>query len=544
MAVSSTDVARRPDQEGPCGPTLGDVAMSLEDFITFFSLPQRAKVICGYWEPSDDAGGSGDSSREFAADELIQLAQVVCPFVTLRLVADAVSRRALGVSLSTRFQGVRFRVVSHRELTGSTKPRVFAGVAEMVEVWPHTVKALAGYRRCADAEDEEGDDRMFNNGDRLRLVRIACLPEGRRMLECKLLRGNMRLLQLPLTYRGNFAEVDDPKGYTLHDLVSIARVPRTLKIHRGNDAAAAAAVSTAVTVPGIPAGFDGFIILERPQLFVQVQRVLSAAADDGAEVAAAAEEGEEPADTAKPFLVPIDCPIEIALREDTYQGCDFSALKLKELASKYASRAPFVVRVTDWKEETSVLQLHLVRPGHQLIFVRQESRSTVLVRDKARNRQYMLPVDHKGIFVRLNAIREDCGLSPRRAPLDLKSLDDASFPFDVRFTNADGTYSNLPDALLPVDSTLTFEAFVDEDRTAVVAKLADGIICKCFHLPIRTGLRLQFERRWPTSVNHRMSEYDTFAEEVNARVYNKLMKIYSDYEWVMAEEKPCCPAVK
>lgn len=526
---------------------MGDVAMSLEEFITFFSLPQRAKVICGYWEPADDAGGS-DSSREFAADELIQLAQVVCPFVRLLLVPDADSVRTVGVSLSTRFQNVRFRVVSQRELTGSTKPRVFAGVAEMVDVWPHTVKALAGYRRSSDAEDEgERDDRMFSNGDRLRLVRIACLPEGRRMLECKLLRDNMRLLQLPLTYRGNFAEVDDPKGYTLHDLVSIARVPRTLKIHRGgvsdntdNDDA------SAVTVPGIPTNFDGFITLEKPQLFVQIQRVQRIAEEGAADEAEA-----EPADE-KPFLVPIDCPIEIALREDTYQGCDFSALKLKEIVKKYASKMPFVARITDWKEETSILQLHLIRPGHQLIFIRQESRSTVLVRDKTHNRQYMLPVDHKGVFVRLNAtIREDCGLSPRRAPIDLKSLDDASFPFDVRFTNGDSPYSNLPDALLPVDSTLTFEAFVEEGQTAVVAKLADGIICKYFHLPIRTGLRLQFERRWPVSgantdafVNHRMSEYDTFAEEVNARVYNKLMKLYSDYEWVMADEKPSCPAVK
>lgn len=498
-------------------PPLEEAVMSLEDFVTCYSLPQRAKVICGYWEASTD--GCDDSSREFAADEIIHLAQVVCPFVNL-LVDDPSSGRTIGISLSIGFQGARFRVVSHRESVGSKTPRVFKTVREMVTVFPHTVKALAGHRNAVDEE------KMFNNGDRLRLVRVVSLPGGGKALECKLLRGNMRLLQLPIAYEGNFAEVDDPRGYSLHELVSIARVPRTLKICPN-------VASPSAIIPGIPANFNGCVTMERPQLLVHIERVQQQ--EDGNPDGAEAD--------GKPFLVPVDCPIEISLREDTYQGSDFSSLTTKDLVKKYGASTPFVARVTDWFEETSVLHQHLVRPGHELVFIREETRSNILVREKPHKRHFLIPIDHNGSFFRLNHIREDCGVT-RRTLLDLKSLEDASFPFDVVCTKDDNPYSNLPEDVLPMDMTLTFEAFVKEDPTVVVAKLADGIICKCFHLPTRTGLSLQFERRWHTAgqaeaFKQRWSDRDCLAEEISGTVYNEFMKIYSDYEWFPAEVSAC-----
>jgi len=509
-----TDIA---EQNGEIATTSVDFesrSMELEAFVADFPLPQRAKVTAGFWDTENE----NESDREFAAEEVIHILQVVCPFVNLTLIHSE-SEFQTRVSLGTRFVSAKFRVVSHREFTNSTKPRVFHGVEEMINVWPHTVKALSNHN-----PGSSGQQLAFGNGDRLRLIRIARMTEGEKVLECKVLRGNMQLLQLPLNYTGNFAEVDDPKGYTLLELVTIARVERTLMIHR----AGPSDVRTLPSIPGIPGDFDGYILMEKPQLFVQMERVPRS--DDEYVRGSCDEQQQRGA-----FLVPIGCPIDVSPREDTYQCHDCSQISLKELVAKYNGSTPFLARIICWDEETTVLQQNIVRPGHCLIFLKHEKTAKILARDKVRDRYYMVPVDHTGSFVRTTHIREDCGTMS----LNLKALEKCSFPFDVKFTNAGNPYSNVFDCVLPTETTLTFEAYIGDDKAAIVAKFCDSVICNRFHLPLRTKLMFQFEKKWtnplPPEDSLRWSDSDILTEEITGKIYNKLMEKYGDYEWVPAK---------
>ena len=485
--------------------TFEDINMSFEDFVSFFPIPQRAKILEGYWECGEC------DTREFSAEEVIDIQRILCPFVRLAFRCPKTGTR-MSQSVTPRYPKLRFRVVTEKEFSKLEKSREFKGVDELIKVWPHVVETQF------DQEVEHGDVPAFLAGDRLRMIRIVPLPHGEKALECKNSR-TLQLIQLPLDYGGVFCEVEDPKGYTLQELVDIAKVPRILKIIQNS----VNGTEQPIPISGIPAGFDDYLEMEKPALLVEINRVEYQI-----------EETDE--DVYRNLLVPIDCEIYLAPRSDTYRCLVNKCEQLKKLVIESSNSFPFIARITGWKEETTVLQNHVTRPGDLLLFYSNREEDKVKkILARFEQRYFLIPTSHEGNFSRIAAKGKDL------ADLHLDSLDeDSSFPFEVEYNNAI-PYSNIRDCLLPSDVRLTFEAFVTE-QSVVVSKLFGDTIGQAFHLPLRTNLQVKFERRWkmrlPKECTEKMSVFDWHAEEIVGTMYNEIMKDNSDYEWLVAPPIP------
>ena len=84
--------------------------------------------------------------------------------------------------------------------------------------------SITAARMCWSATSAGG----ASNGDELRLIRLIHDRDAVR-LELKNLRTR-ELVRMSLDQTGSFVEAQDPKSYSLKELVDMARVPRFLKI--------------------------------------------------------------------------------------------------------------------------------------------------------------------------------------------------------------------------------------------------------------------------------------------------------------------------
>ena len=459
-----------------------ELHMPLKDFVSIFPLPQRAKVTMGYYEV-----GESETNREFAAEDTIDVRRVICPFVCLTY-TDPKTGQSGRASVTIKLP-FRFQVVTRQDAENLPSPQVFNNVQETVSAWPLAVRALE------DHVPTEGRIVRFQEGDRLRLVRIAVTPNGQKTLELKS-KQTGELIQLPMTYVGKFAELGDRRLYTLLELVEIAPVRRTLKLFSHDPNVA--------PIPGIPRGYDGVIVLEKPMLLVEVCGIFPPDLKE--------ETG------ASKFLVPIDCEIEMSPRDVNYlcQVENFLDLgKLMTQVEKSYSDYPFVVRVIDWKEETTILQNQVVRPGDLLVIY---GRDTVCkIRARIGTRTVLIPVNHPGNF---SLSSRNTGKNSNGPFLCLQQLENACFPFSVTYSSeVDCPYSNQADSLLEElteKDPMVFESFEKDEPCVIVSKLFSDAIGAGFHLPLRTGLQVRYHSSWkrPEKTPRNLSASNCFAEEV------------------------------
>ena len=448
-----------------------EVELSLEEFVIRFKLPQRAKVLEGYYEQGDV-----DSNREFSRDDVLDVKKVICPFVALAF-RDKVTGKDRRLTVATNNTNLWFEIVSEKKPCGS--PVVFKNVMELVKSWPTVVKALS---------EHPGETPAYKNGEWLSLIRVIYpLGDEVRTLEVKRVK-TLELVQLPLDMQGSFIEVLDENAYTLQELVDIAKVPRLLKISRKN--------KNESWIPGIPAKFDGYLRMEKPDLLAEVCRVLQ---DD-----------DEVNEEERKISVPVDSDIKLAVRDEDYSLSDrVTCVTLNSLVELFPRKRHLVYSVTEWNEQTTILQNHFTRPGDKIVIYEMENVTKILASHDGRH--FAIPSNHQGCFKRIQP-------SGRRFDFALSDLNSSSkFPFDVEYGKCSAAYSNLTDDLLPAGVPLQFNK-VETEPCFVVSKIFSNsnALGPRFHLPVRTNIRVRFESKMNATKQKlpSISVSDWFSEEM------------------------------
>lgn len=481
----------------------GQLDSTLEDFIAWTVLPQRAKVTQGYYEEGDE-----DGNREFSNGEIVDIRRVLCPLVDLNYTPRGTLTEAK-VTVSTRIQHVRFHVATRKEALNLSKPLAFGSAKQLADNWPNMVR-LTGDLRVAVGAGARSEV-IASKGDELRLIRLVFDDSHGVQLELNNHRSQ-QLVRIPYDCASSFVETQDPRSYTLQELVDMARVPRHLKIDFSGSGSGTGSTRDRVRIRGIPPDYRGILKMDKPSALVEIARVL-VNESTGTEYHGA------------PLLVPLDCDIRLAAREEAYQPLPFETLHLSKLEGRHAAKIPSVARVVAWTEESTVLRNHVTRPGDQLVVFAMTSVDKILAHSDGRF--FLIPVSHRGCFTRTS----------RASKLDLKSLGKSSFPFAVRYSNA-SEYRNTVDEYLPTDKDLTFDRYVKAEGSVVVSKLFGDVIGYGFHLPLRTKITVRLEKRWKISKDPPgMSHMDSCSEEILGTLYNELMKPV-DYEWVQADTQP------
>lgn len=460
--------------------------LPLSRFVREITLPHRAKVKEGYYEEGDD-----DGNREFSNGDIIDVRRIICPLVVLGY-EDPVSQKEVRTSVTTRNPDVRFNVLTKKEMTA--KPRHFRSVQELIDSWPLMVKCLSEHKVPVSADGKEPEFVTLQMEDELRLVRMIFDGKGGTFLEC-LLQRTMQLIQFQSTDPGSFVEVPDRMSYTLREIVDIALVERNLRVDYSPE--------NPQSLPsGLPSDYAGVVVMEKPEVFVEICRLFK-------------DEDSEKYVLSTPILVPIDCDIQISPRHEDYTDIPNEPRRLVELGASPEHVFPVVARIVGWTEQSGILLHHVTRPGDNVMIYARTAIDRILAH--CNEKYFLIPTTHSGRFLRVH------GKSKKPTEIQLNSLCDDSFPFNVQY-HGNNAYSNTRDDL-PWPAVLTFTAFIKADPCVLVSKLFGDVIGEGFHLPLRTNVVVQLQRRVKNGAKSptRMSMFDNCSEEISGSTYTELM---------------------
>lgn len=456
-----------------------DVNMTLEEFVTKFTLPHFARVKEGFYDSYTP------NSLEISNGELLELYRVVYPLTVTLEFAQSTSGTKQKVSMSTMNDDLRFHVLSR-----SQKPFVYPTIEEVIRAWPLMVKCKTDdTNKSGSVVDGDALRRpAFKKNDELTLVRKIWDDDRTPVLECKV-QSTKQLIRLPATDAGQFLELTDPKSYTLQELIDIALVERRLKLEQS-------VKCKPISLKGIPRDYSGTLHLSKPLVQVQVSRL---------------QQGEYSSDFAvtDPFLVPIDCGIVLSPRDETYQQKPsiYKTYTLSLLLEMSTFKYPSVTRVVSWKEQSGFLQNHLIRPGDYLVFYSRRSVNWILAHSP--DRYFLIPVTNRGKFV--------CNRNKSQLKLDL--LERQPFPITVQlFSDVDTTLES---------ESLSLDAYIKDEPCVLACKIFGGRVGTAFHLPLRTKIRvLPVEwrgERLPKDPT-RFSTYDDSVQEIPFSLYEEIME--------------------
>lgn len=472
-----------------------DVSLPLSRFVREVNLPQRAKVREGYYEEGD-----ADGNREFSNDDVVDVRRVICPLVILRY-EDPVSQKVVRVSATTRNPDVRFHVLTRQEMTRAAKPRHLRFVQELIDSWPNVVKCLSEHTILCSPDGKGPESVTILKDDELRLIRMIFDGKGGSFLECRVQRTT-QLVRLQPSYAGSFVEVPDRMSYTLRELVDAAWVERNLRVDYS--------LEEQPCLPnGIPNNYTGVLVMEKPEVLVEMCRLLRY--EDSVKNV-----------LSPPLLVPIDCDIQVSPRHEEYTTLPNEPRSLVELGAVADHVFPVLARIVGWTEQSGILVNHMTRPGDHVILYARTAIDRVVAR--CGEKYFLIPTTHSGCFLRLH------GKSRESTETQMNSLSNESFPFNVQYNSSD-TYTNTRDDL-PSSSMLTFSALIKADPCVVISKLFGDVIGEGFHLPLRTNITIQLQKRGKNAAKgpSRMSLFDNCSEEISESAYKKLMRS-SPYEW-------------
>lgn len=462
--------------------SFAEMNMSLENFVRRFQLPHSAKVIEGY---------QGEYEMEFSTGEVLMIYRAAYPLsVSLTLNDPPPPGKAKQVSISVANADVRFLVVSRYE-----EPRIFRSVKEVIDAWPLAIKSLTDDLAGDDGgtpRSESGCGLRYRRHDQLRLLGSRLhQSENSVLVECHLTRTR-RTVVLSEHDRGEFLEVVDPQSFTVQELIDLPRATRTLRLD--------ASVRGSSSLGGIPADYGGTLTMNKPDVKVQIARVLEG-------------DLEENVTLSDPVLVPIDCNITLAPREEIYRQDNlFLVHSLSGIVENSSSQFPFVVRVVQVIQTSAVLLIHTVHTNDLMVIFSRKPVRKIL--SHCGDRYFLVPVDHQGTFV----------ANGSKQRLNLAKLGAASFPMQVRYVIKD--YANMIEDL-PSDDVIAFDAIIGDDVSAVAAKIFDENVGNAFHVSLSANVRVQ-KTNWRGKLHQvpaKMSPYADCSEEISEERYNDIMEL-------------------
>ena len=328
--------------------------LPLRDFLECFPPPQLGKIVVGY-EAEFDAHDTFDIPR----GSVLNFHRKVNPNVPLSF-RDPWSPGGdnwVRVTLPLEFQG-KFRLMPYDPATEDyDDDHLFPTVEELIKAFPVYVQA-----NCSFGDKENHPRCAFECGDRFKLIRLV-YRDGEKYLECRAL-NESRLILLPLYCEGDFTVLPDNNEYLLADLVSM--LPRRRRVQVALDEN-----NKTYKIPGLPANFDGDLFVEEPEAFV------------------------EASPTSEPGLtigLPHDLEMTISPEDTAYERGQL----LNTFATNNRNLFPIVARVTDWNEETSILENHFIKPGIEMVIHGWTRQSKVLA--QAADAYYAVPLTYQGKF--------------------------------------------------------------------------------------------------------------------------------------------------
>ena len=329
--------------------------LPLKDFLECFPPPQSGRIVDGV-QPDFDAHEAFDLPR----GSVLNFHRQVSPNVPLSFQDPWGGNNLVKVTLPLEFPG-KFRILPFDPQTGDSSPdHVYSTVEDLVQVFPVYCQA----NTAIQGDPEEGMDVMemsIQCGDRLKLIRLVH-KYGQKLLECRLL-GEARLCLLPMDCVGDFTVLPDYNDYLLSDLMSM--LPRKRRLQAANG------TKQQHKIPGVPAHFTGDLYLEEPEAFVEASPM-----DD-------------------PSLI-IGLPSNLNVTVSPEENCYDRGIPLSTFATNNRNLFPVVARVTDWDEETTILENHYVKPGIDLVVHGWTRQSKILA--EAQGKYYAIPLAYQGQF--------------------------------------------------------------------------------------------------------------------------------------------------
>ena len=389
--------------------TLHELSLPLHRFIEFFPPPQTATVTRGFYS---DPGRP--DRLEIPKGATLHLLQFVKRYVTLSFqdtwgYGGGSGRRKQGISnglfvhvtLPILFKG-RFRVLPFDPVSGDTSPsHVFQTVEDLVEAFPRFVKTGKSYDSPIDCRFS------FSSGEELKLIRLV-FKTGMCLLECKHLKHNSLIL-LPMDVHGDFTIIQDNTSYSLKELVRIPMRCRRLQII--NDP-----LSTDCKIPGLPLGFTGDIFIETLPGFV---------------------EACPPHNPDMVIGIPHTFDIALSPFDIHGQSALVSGYPLATFVEQNKEHLPLVVRITDWREETPVLEKYEIRPRVELYILKYSQILKFLCESK--NQHFALPLSLSAKFIvkpRLFHKIQQIQSLPCGTKLKVIKTDDSAIDIIDKFTNS------------------------------------------------------------------------------------------------------------
>ncbi len=352
-------------ERGRTSPTF--LHLPLKDFLECFPPPQSGRIIDGYYPDFED------DSFNIKPGTVLNFHRQVSPNVPLSFTdpwGGGKANHSVKVTLPLEFQG-RFRLLPYDPDTEDvSEEHVYETAEDLLRAFPVYVQANASYGRPGDEEIADTDildwqqhfgECSFKRGDKLKLIRLVH-KYGQKVIECRLL-GEARLMLMPLDCVGNFTVVADDNEYMLSDLLSMLPRKRRLQI--------ADSTRKQHKIPGVPADFQSDLYLEEPEAFVEASPM-----DD-------------------PGLIlglPNSLEVNIAPEENAFDRGHL----LNTFATNNRNVFPVVARVTDWDEETTILENHFVRPGIELVIHGWTRQSKILA--IADDKFFAIPLTYQGRF--------------------------------------------------------------------------------------------------------------------------------------------------
>ena len=322
-----------------------DTENTLQDFVTIYPLPQRAKITEGYSDERSDI--------EYSCGDVVEVHRLVCPSVNVSFCDDygIEQTTCIPVNHPARFHSAPYQ--------GALGELLYPEVRDLVRIWPVQAKATKAYNHPRDRK------KSFEANERFTLVRLVSIF-GVPFLEC-LFKKRHRLLQLPMECEGHFKILKDHRIYTIEEIV-YKQPPRSRVLKLADDP-----INAKFPLPDIPAGFTNEVIMDEPALMVEISPC------------------DSPGDV---VAVPIQTEIALSPREETYTGAFRMEFPLGSFIEKNEKRLPMHITITNWRETTSVCDRIGLKPGQGAIVHTITDVMKVLVTEAGTGDLYAIPMKY------------------------------------------------------------------------------------------------------------------------------------------------------
>jgi len=312
-----------------------ELVLPLPDFLNFFPSPHVGRIVSGL-------------------DVLTRPECGVAPhavFTFRRCWINGSDRRltwqpadgsdSVSVDVPDDVDDIKFRVLS----SGDGRHSSVAELAYAFPTWPVRVESIASTPTVP-----------LRAGDRVKLVQLVW-RNGEKCVSCRRT-TDRKLMDIPFSCAAQFMEDGDEVPMTFDDLAALCLSPRQRVVRLCDD------VSDVVGLPpraGLPDGPDG-------QLLVGVSAMSSSVIVEACPVDDDATLIRLP-DADQRILVAPDAPVTLR-----------PGHSLSSFVTNSRNMFPLVVRLVDWREQTSVLEHHYVRPGVELVLHGRSQQTKVTVR--------------------------------------------------------------------------------------------------------------------------------------------------------------------